>query len=230
VTQRTRIKICGVRRPEDALAAARAGADAIGLVFHPAAPRNISLAQARAILEVLPAFVTPVALFVDAGAEQVRRVTDELRLRHVQLHGDEAPEDVARLSHLVVIKAVRADPRHFGDTLARWHDAVAGGLSNLKGLVLETPATVEAGGTGVPNDWVTVREHQSRGAFDGLPAIIAAGGLTPETVGRVVREVRPWAVDVSSGVEETRGIKSEAKIRAFVAAVRDADAGTLGRV
>ena len=225
MTQRTRIKICGVRRPQDALAAGRAGADAIGLVFHQAAPRHVSLEQARDILAVLPAFVTPVALFVDAGAEQVRRVTGELHLRHVQLHGDETPDDVAALSHLAVIKAVRVDPTRFGGTLRQWRDSVATrGLPQLKGLVLETAATTAAGGTGVPNDWHTVREHQSRGAFAGLPPVIAAGGLAPETVARVVRDVRPWAVDVSSGVEESRGIKSEAKIAAFVAAVRAADA------
>ena len=225
MTHRTRIKICGVRRPEDALAAARAGADAIGMVFHPAAPRRVSVEEACAILAALPAFVTPVALFVDAGVERVTRLAAELHLRHVQLHGNETPEDIAQLPHLAVIKAVRVDPRRFGETLGRWRDAVAaGGLANLKGLVLETAATAEAGGTGVANDWPAVREHQARGAFDGLPPIIAAGGLTPETVGLVVRDVRPWAVDVSSGVELTRGVKSPEKMAAFVAAVRDADA------
>ena len=96
-------------------------------------------------------------------------------------------------------------------------------MRNLKGFVLETSGTGQPGGTGVANDWAAVALHQSRGAFERLPPIIAAGGLTPESVGRVVREVRPWAVDVSSGVEESRGVKSEAKIRAFVAAVRDAE-------
>src|SRR5829696_5246503 len=91
VSYRTRVKICGVRRPEDALAAARAGADAIGLVFYPAAPRRVTQEQARAILAVLPAFVTLVALFVDAEIEAVRRATTELHLRHVQLNGDETP-------------------------------------------------------------------------------------------------------------------------------------------
>ena len=90
--------------------------------------------------------------------------------------------------------------------------------------MLETAGTGQAGGTGVPNDWRTVREHQSRGGFDGLPPVIAAGGLTPETAGAVVRDVRPWAVDVSSGVEESLGKKSPERIAAFVAAVRDADA------
>ena len=225
VTQPTRIKICGIRRPEDALAAARAGADAIGIVFHPPAPRSITLDEARAIIAILPAFVTPVALFVDAEPELLRRIVTALNLRHVQLNGHETPGYVAGLPHLTVIKAVRADPVTFGATLDQWRRAVAGGgLSHLKGLVLETPGTAEAGGTGVPNDWRTVREHQSRGNFEGLPPIIAAGGLTPQTVGDVVRDVRPWAVDVSSGVEESRGIKSAARIVQFVTAVRQADA------
>ena len=225
MTHRTRVKICGVRRPEDALAAARAGADAIGMVFHPAAPRHVTAEQARAILAVLPAFVTPVGVFFDVDVEAVRGITGVLHLRHVQFNGSETPEYVAQLPQLAVIKAVRVNRGAFGETLELWRRAVAvGGLSHLKGLVLETPGTAEAGGTGVPNDWVTVREHQTRGGFKGLPPIIAAGGLTPETVGEVVRSVRPWAVDVSSGVEESRGIKSARRIDAFVKAVSDADA------
>ena len=223
--QRTRIKICGVRRPEDALAAARAGADAIGLVFHPAAPRHVTVEQAREILAALPAFVTPVGLFVDAELETLRRTVADLHLRHVQLHGHETPEYVAALRQLAVIKAVRVDPAAFGETLAGWRHAVQTlRLTNLKGLVLETAGTAQPGGTGVPNDWRTVREHQAGGGFAGLPPIIAAGGLTPETAGAVVRDVRPWAVDVSSGVEESLGEKSPERIAAFVATVRDADA------
>jgi phosphoribosylanthranilate isomerase len=116
------------------------------------------------------------------------------------------------------------DPENFGQTLARWRDAITAlGLTNLKGLVLETAGTGQAGGTGVANDWQTVREHQANGGFAGLPSVIAAGGLRPETVGAVVRDVRPFAVDVSSGVEESLGRKSPEKIAAFIAAVRQAD-------
>ena len=223
--QRTRIKICGVRRPEDALAAAVAGADAVGLVFHPAAPRNVTIDQAREILAALPAFVTPVGLFVDADLDTLRRTVGELHLRHVQLHGHESPDYVAELRQLAVIKAVRVDAATFAQTLSDWRQAVQTlGLTNLKGLVLETAGTAQPGGTGVPNDWRTVREQQSRGGFAALPPFIAAGGLTPETVGAVVRDVRPWAVDVSSGVEESPGRKSPEKIAAFVAAVRGGDA------
>jgi phosphoribosylanthranilate isomerase len=224
VAHRTRIKICGVCRPEDAAAAARAGADAVGIVFHPPAPRNVSIDRAREILAALPAFVTPVGLFVNAKPSFLAETVRELGLRHIQLHGDETPEYVAGLRPYAVIKAVRVDPENFGQTLARWREAIATlGLTNLKGIVLETAGTGHAGGTGVANDWRTVREHQASGGFTGLPPMIAAGGLTPETVGAAVRDVRPFAVDVSSGVEEALGRKSPDKIAAFVAAVRQAD-------
>ncbi len=220
---RTRIKICGITRPEDARAAAEAGADAIGLVFHPPARRCLTIERAREILAATAAFVTPVGVFVNVPPEELARTATELGLRHVQLNGDEAPEAVAALRHFTVIKAVPVERTQFPATLATWRAAITRlGLSNLKGLVLETAGTGMAGGTGVPNDWETVRHHQALGSFQGLP-VIAAGGLTPETVGQVVRDIRPWAVDVSSGVEETQGRKSPERIRAFVAAVRSAD-------
>jgi phosphoribosylanthranilate isomerase len=221
--RRTRVKICGVRRPEDAVAAARAGADAIGLVFHPPAPRYVCPDVAREILDVLPAFVTPVGLFVDADIEALLWTVRTLGLRHVQLNGSEKPEYVHDLPTLAVLKSVTMDDG-LADTLSAWRmmdDALR--LKNLKGFVLETPGTGRPGGTGVPNDWAAVVEHQARGTFDHLPPVIAAGGLTPESVGGVVRAVRPYAVDVSSGVEASRGIKSAEKIEAFVAAVRRAD-------
>lgn len=221
--RRTRVKICGVRRPEDAAAAARAGADAIGLVFDPAAPRHVSVHQAAEILAALPALVTPVGVFVDAEVSVLLGTVEMLGLRHVQLNGNETPEYVADLPKLAVIKSVAVDGM-LADTLGAWRDMGRTlRLTNLKGFVLETSGTGQAGGTGVPNDWAAVKEHQARGTFDKLPPIIAAGGLTPETVGRVVRDVRPYAVDVSSGVEASRGIKSAEKIEAFVAAVRRAD-------
>lgn len=220
---RTRVKICGVCRVEDAIAAARLGADAIGMVFHAPSPRNVSLALAADILRALPPFVTPVGLFVDASPEAISDVTGRLGLRHVQLHGRETPETIAAVRG-TVIKAMRVDPH----TLPRELDALRQAMSrlslhHLRGLVLETSATAEPGGTGVPNDWVTIRRLMDEGAFDGLPPIIAAGGLTPETVGDVVRTLRPWAVDVSSGVESARGQKSQEKLRDFFAAVHGAD-------
>src|SRR3954453_18471089 len=134
---------------------------------------------------------------------------------------------VAELRGLRVIKAVRVVRGEFSLTLRRWRDAIAAQeLTNLAGLVLETGGTKKAGGTGVANDWDTIRAAQAAGEFDGLPPIIAAGGLTPETVGQVVRDGRPWGGDVSSGVEESLGRKSQEKMAAFVRAVRDADVAT----
>ncbi len=222
--QRTRIKICGVTRPQDALAAADAGADAIGLVFHPAARRCVSPAAAREILNVLPPFVTPVGLFVDVDAATVLRTARDLGLRHVQLHGAESPDVVAQLTGLSVVKAVHVEAGRFKGVLDTWRAAVSSGrLPMLTGLVLETGGTGKAGGTGVPNDWPTVERHIAEGDFAGLPRVIAAGGLTPDSVGEVVRRIRPWAVDVSSGVEDEPGRKSAERIARFVRAVNDAD-------
>lgn len=221
--QRTRIKICGICRPQDALTAAAAGADAIGMVFHPPSRRCITMQTAREVLAILPPFVTPVALFVDAGADEVRTKCVALGVRHVQLHGDESPELIAELTGFIVIKAVRVEPQTFGAALHRWRAAIhALRLTQLRGLLLETAAPV-AGGSGIPNDWDSIIRHKESGAFDGLPPLIAAGGLTPESVAGVVQRVHPWAVDVSSGVEEIPGGKSAEKIAAFVAAVSDAD-------
>jgi phosphoribosylanthranilate isomerase len=224
------VKICGITRPEDAAAAAAAGADAIGMVFYAKAPRNVSLERAKGILAILPPFVSPVGLFVDAEADEVRRIADTLNLRHVQLHGHEPPQRVAELRALQVVKAMRVD-EHFADTLATWRRAAKDtDLTNLRGIVLETGNTREAGGTGVANDWAAVRRQRDADAFEGLPQLIAAGGLTPETVGDVISTLHPWAVDVSSGVEATKGLKSVEKIHAFVRAVREADAEINGRV
>jgi phosphoribosylanthranilate isomerase len=221
--QRTRIKICGITRVEDALAAARAGADAIGMVFYKPAPRCITMDRARAILAALPPFVTPVGVFVDADASEILEITDALGLRHVQLNGNETAESVAELSGCVVLKAIRVDRATFATQIAGWRNALAaGGLPNLRGIVLES-ATKAPGGTGVENDWDFIAEFQRSGGFADLPSIIAAGGLNPQNVARVVRALRPWAVDVSSGVEQKPGEKSSQKIEAFVAEVSKAD-------
>ena len=218
--QRTRVKICGVMRVEDALAAARAGADAIGMLFYERAKRCISLDRARQIASALPPFVSPVALFCNESPQRILDVVAELNLRHVQLQGEESGDEIVELSGLRVIKAIRVKRETISGELKHWRDRIEKlGLTNLTAFVLETADTGVPGGSGVANDWGLVKELQSRGEFDGLPAIVAAGGLTPETVGQVVREIQPWAVDVSSGVEVEFGEKSEAKIRAFIDAV-----------
>jgi phosphoribosylanthranilate isomerase len=224
MSHRTRVKICGITNPRDAAAAAACGADAIGMVFYAPAPRSISIEKAQAILEILPPFVTPVGLFVDASTSDILKIVEPLRLRHVQLHGQETPQQIAELRGLSVIKAVRVTPR-FSDELRKWSEAVQRlSLRHLRGFLTETPGTEQAGGTGVPNDFSAVHAAQLDGAFEGLGALIAAGGLMPDSVGRIVSLLRPWAVDVSSGVEISRGIKSTEMMQAFIDAVRHADA------
>ena len=217
---RTRIKICGITRAEDALTAARAGADAIGMVFYPGAKRCISIDRAKEILCSLPPFVTPVGLFVDQPIDEVRAIANALGLRHLQFNGHEEPQAIVELRDFVIIKAIRVARDSFTAELARWREAIARhSLSHLRGLVLET-ASAHPGGSGMENDWEAVHQAIQQGAFAGLPPIIAAGGLTPANVADVVRRISPWAVDVSSGVEESFGIKSAQKIEAFVRAVR----------
>jgi phosphoribosylanthranilate isomerase len=216
--RRTRVKICGLTRAEDAAMAAACGADAVGLLMHPASPRNVSIATAKRIMEALPPFVTPVGLFVDASAEHILGVSAELGLRCVQLHGHESPEVVAALGGLFVIKAVRAEAGTLTQSLQQFR-----GLANLGGIVLETAGTREPGGTGIVNDWDLIRGRVEAGDFQRLPPMIVAGGLKPSNVGAVIRLLRPWAVDVSSGVEVKRGEKSEARVREFMEAVREAD-------
>jgi phosphoribosylanthranilate isomerase len=222
---RTRIKICGVTRLEDALAAVRIGADAIGLICHEHAPRYITPERASEIVAALPPFVTPVGVFVDADATTIVETADDIGLRAVQLNGNEPTSLVYDLVSFSVIKAVRIRDREETELeLDSWRDAREQlGLANLTGVVLEPGKTGQPGGTGVANDWELVRKLIDDGAFEDLPPLIAAGGLTPENVGEVVRRIRPWAVDVSSGVESAKGIKSAEKIEAFIRAVREAD-------
>jgi phosphoribosylanthranilate isomerase len=207
---RTFVKICGVTRVEDALVAARCGADFVGMILHADSPRTIRLDRAREIVAALRPNATPVGVFVDAPLGEVRRACESLRLTHVQLHGDEPPEYAAGLSGLSVWKVLRAGaplrPR-----IARWN------ADDTDAILFDAAQ----GGSGEANDWHAVAE--ARDAL-GRMRLIAAGGLTPDNVAPVVRLLRPFAVDVSSGVEgDTKGIKSEAKIESFIRAVRAAD-------
>jgi len=214
---RTRIKFCGITRPADGAAAAAAGADAIGLIFYAASARCVTVARAREIVAVVPPFVTPVGLFVDAPVAEVIDMAGQLRLTTVQLHGDEPPEAVAELRPLRVIKAIRAHRAELAAAVAPWRSVP------LAGLLLETAGGPGPGGTGIANDWAGLAAARGAGLLDGLPPLVAAGGLTPETVGGAIRAVRPFAVDVSSGIEQAKGIKSVDRMTAFAAAVRAAD-------
>jgi phosphoribosylanthranilate isomerase len=211
-------------RVEDAVVAARAGADAVGMIFYKPAPRCISLELARAIVTALPPYVEPVGVFVDAPANEVIGVAADVGLRTVQLNGHETPELIRDLGALEVVKAIRVDAASIEDELNNWRKAIATlRLENLGGFVLEPARTGQAGGSGVANDWNTIEKLQRDGLFHELPPLVAAGGLAPETVAEVVARIRPWAVDVSSGVEESRGVKSKEKIQRFVGAVQLAD-------
>jgi phosphoribosylanthranilate isomerase len=222
--QRTRIKICGITRVDDAKAAVAAGADAVGMIFHPPSPRNISVERAKEIVRALGPFVTPVGVFVDALTSKVMEVAAELSLSTVQFNGQEPVERIAQLrkQKLKVIKAVKVDA-NLEKELERWRGAMSHVGDMLAGLVLETGGTGQPGGSGVVNDWERIQKLQSKGAFNGLPPLIAAGGLSAMNVKDVVKSLRPWAVDVSSGVESSLGQKSPAMIEEFIVAVRSAD-------
>lgn len=221
--RRTRVKICGVTRPEDAAAACALGADAIGMIFHPPSPRNISVERASLVMEQVAPFITPVGVFVDSSPALVMEIAAVLGIRVVQLNGNETPDDVAAIRGARVIKAVRVVRGQLQEALKPWH-----GAKNLLGIVMEPGDTGEPGGTGVANDWSEVAEAQRARAFEGLPPLIVAGGLKPGNVAEVIRMLRPFAVDVSSGVEKERGVKSRELIEAFVGNVRAEDEKSSG--
>jgi phosphoribosylanthranilate isomerase len=205
--RRTRIKICGITRPEDARMAVEQGADAIGLVFYPASPRCVSIEQAWQIARVVPPFVTVVGLFVNASKLAVRRVMEAVPLQLLQFHGEEE-EAFCRSFHAPYIKAARVRP---GLDLVEY----AAAYPSAQGLLLD--AYVEGyGGAGRTFDWSLIPPRLP------LPLILS-GGLNAGNVAEAIRIVRPWAVDVSSGVEAARGIKDAEKVAAFVAGVRDGD-------
>ncbi len=220
----TRIKICGVRDADTALAAAEAGANAIGLVFAPESPRLVTHEQASRIIDALPAFVEPVGLFVNVPVEQVQETSRTLGLRTVQLHGRETPEEAAQLAPLRVIKALAFRPEGFEAVVSPWRAV----RNRLAGVLWDNPADQEGssapdGGTGRAIDWRALASVQKTDAVSGLPPTLLAGGLTPENVAQAITLVRPYGVDVSSGVESSRGVKDAARIRAFCQAVREAD-------
>ncbi len=220
---RTRIKICGVCRAEDALAAVEAGADAIGVVLHGPSKRILTAKQANRIVGAVPGLVTVAGLFVNANGRKVAETLRQVPIDVIQLQGHETPEFVASLKPRAVVKALHVDG-HIARTLKFWKKEIRRlKLTNLKGILLET-ASGMPGGSGIANDWKAILRLKKSGAFAGLPAVIVAGGLRPQSVGKVVRMLRPYGVDVSSGVEEEKRKKSPEKIQKFIRAVRIADA------
>ncbi len=204
---RVRIKICGITRPEDALAAAQNGADAIGLVFYQASPRVVTIAKAIEITEKLPPFVSKVGLFVNAESDFIAEVLDKVAIDLLQFHGDEAPEQCGKHAK-PFIKAIRMlDNVNLADMVKEYSAATA--------LLLDTFIPDQPGGTGQTFDW-----HRIPTGLD--KPIILAGGLTVDNVADAIRQVKPYAVDVSGGVESAKGIKSADKIAEFIQEVRHA--------
>lgn len=205
---RTRIKICGLREHEHVQAAVRAGADALGFVFYPPSPRAITPAQATELIAAIPPFVTSVGLVVNPQPELVEQLLKECSIDLLQFHGDE-DDAFCRQFGRPFIKAIRMAPDlDIEATLEQWPSA--------RGLLLDAWHPELPGGTGEQFDWSRIPERwRSR--------IILAGGLTPDNVATAIRTLHPYAVDVSGGVEISKGIKSTQRIQAFIAAVRQED-------
>ncbi len=204
----TRIKICGITRIEDALAAAHLGTDAIGLVFWPQSARSITSAKAREIVAALPPFISSVGVYVDPEAEWVEETASVAGLNLLQFHGDESPEFCSQFS-LPYIKAVRV---RAGVDLLQY----ATRYSSARGLLLDSYAEGTPGGTGDAFNWGLIPQRLP------LPLILS-GGLHPGNVTTAIKQVQPWAVDVSSGVEAAKGIKDAEKIAAFMQGVRNSE-------
>ncbi|MBC2659502.1 phosphoribosylanthranilate isomerase [Pseudomonas sp. MSSRFD41] len=200
-----RSKICGITRIEDALAAVAAGADAIGLVFYAKSPRAVNVQQARAIIAALPPFVTTVGLFVNASRCELGEILDAVPLDLLQFHGDESAA-ACEGYHRPYIKALRVKA---GDDIA----AACLAYPGASGILLDTYVEGVPGGTGEAFDWSLVPQGLSK-------PIILAGGLSADNVAMAIARVRPYAVDVSGGVEQSKGIKDPARIQAFMQAVR----------
>ena len=216
----TRIKICGISRREDALHAVQLGVDAIGLVFYPPSPRAVDVPTAVEVVKSLPPFVTVVALFVDPTLQEVQRVVQAVPVDLIQFHGDESPQDCDRLSLAAgrtdglarsYIKAIRMQD---GTDVS----AEAKRYAGASALLLDAYRPGVPGGTGEAFEW-------SRVPADLDKPIVLAGGLNPGNVAQAIHQVRPYAVDVSGGVEVdgSKGVKDQAKMTAFVRAVRAAD-------
>ena len=203
---RTRVKICGITRVEDALAAVNAGADAIGLVFYAPSPRCVSVAQAQKIVAAIPPFVSVVGLFVNAPTAEIQFILSQVRLDIIQYHGDETP-DVCKQINLPYYKAIRVKAE---SNLLQY----ALEFESAKALLLDTYTEAAFGGTGQVFDWNLIPKNMTK-------PVILAGGLTAENVVHAIKQVQPYAVDVSGGVEVVKGIKDIAKIAAFMQGVKE---------
>jgi phosphoribosylanthranilate isomerase len=201
---RTRVKICGITRIEDALSAVELGADAIGLVFYEASPRNVSIEQAKTIVDSLPPFVSKVGLFVNESPSHIENILARVNLDILQFHGDESPEACERIN-IPYYKAIRVKD----DTNLIQYAQL---YQSAKALLVDTYTESAVGGTGMVFDWKLIPANISK-------PLILAGGLTPVNVGLAIEQVHPYAVDVSGGVELSKGIKDAKKMAAFMQVV-----------
>jgi phosphoribosylanthranilate isomerase len=226
-SHRTRIKICGIKRVEDAVYAANAGADAIGMIFYAASPRALTLDDALHIRDALPPFVATVALFVNAEEKNVHGICEKLQPTVLQFHGEESPEFCARFGRPYIKSfAVNAGTTR-ADLLQSQREFRVNktGIARAKAMLLDTDVGGQSGGTGKAFDWAVIPAEMRA-------EVVLAGGLNPQNIGLAVASIRPWAVDVSSGVEKVdangiaqKGVKDHHKIKAFIEAVRLADQG-----
>ncbi len=215
----TRIKICGLTRTADVEAALALNVHALGFVFYPASPRYVSPGQAQPLTRLVPPFVTSVGLFVNASPQDVRDVLLKAQINLLQFHGDETPEQCHNLAQTVqkpFIRALRIRPGMSGADLVQYEESYRNASPWFKALLLDTFVD-EFGGSGKVFDWSIIPKELA-------PRVVLSGGLTAHNVTGAVTALRPHAVDVSSGVEQSKGIKDQAKLLAFVNAVQHADA------
>lgn len=201
---RTRVKICGITRPQDATLSAQSGADAIGLMFYQNSSRAITISQAQDIIAALPPYITVTGIFVNAAKETVDTVLNAVNLHILQFHGDEPPAycDAFTIPYIKVLRMqAGADLKAFINS-----------YPNAAGFLLDTYEQKQRGGTGKTFDWTQIPSNPPK-------PIILAGGLTPENVQQAIAQVHPYGVDVSSGVESSAGIKDPVKLKAFINAV-----------
>ena len=218
MNHRTRIKLCGLTRPEDVKAAAAAGADAIGLVFYPPSPRHVSAAQAAQLLAGLPPFVASVGLFVNASVDEVAQVLRVAPISMLQFHGDETPDQCAAIAAAVgrpFLRALRIRPETQPQDLLESADQYRKSGPLFAGLLFDSWSEAY-GGTGKVFDWSLIPAEIAHQA-------VLSGGLNVQNVTDAVRRIRPHAVDVSSGIEASKGVKDASLMHAFVNAVRDGD-------
>lgn len=230
---RTRIKICGVQDVETALHAAQLGVDAIGLVFYERSPRHVELAQAAAIVKAMPAYVSVVALLVDAETEFVQQLLSQVHVDMLQFHGNETPEACERYQRPYV-KAIPMGTVMSSGSTPEAGDPESHAWINYcqqypaaRGYLLDSHAAGEMGGSGQTFDWAELQQqrvHSPEHVNHWLERVVLAGGLRADNVAAAIEQVRPGAVDISSGVESAPGVKDWQKMADFVSAVNAADA------